>query len=186
MDRGSRRGEGRPRNGGRDPRPSWLDRLLGRSQDEQAPPRYVARPLRQPAYPPGERRRGLYGTQARRQGSGAPYAVAFVLIFAVLAAFLYFGIGWATGTGRLAAIGAPPTPVVIPSPSPIAVASPSPSPSPQPERAYVVKAGDNPASIAAQFGITTDALLSADNITDPTKLQVGQTLKIPPPPARGG
>ncbi len=185
MDRGRPRRPDRWRNAERDPRSSWLDRLLGRSREETAePPRYVAQPLRRGGYPPPERRRGVYGTQARRQGSGGPYAVAFVLIFVALAAFLYFGIGWATGTGRLAAIGVPPTPVVVASPSPVVIASPVPSPSPEPERVYIVKAGDNPASIAQQFGITTDALLAANGITDPTKLQVGQTLKVPPPPSR--
>ena len=59
-------------------------------------------------------------------------------------------------------------------------APPPPSPTVG-EQTYIVKAGDNPASIAAQFKIKTDDLMAANNIDDPQKLQIGQTLKIPPP-----
>jgi LysM repeat protein len=44
---------------------------------------------------------------------------------------------------------------------------------------YTVQENDNPASIAAQFGITAEELMEANGITDPTSLLVGQVLTIP-------
>jgi D-alanyl-D-alanine carboxypeptidase len=44
---------------------------------------------------------------------------------------------------------------------------------------YVVQAGDTLGAIAAQFGVTLDALMQANGITDPASLQVGQVLTIP-------
>ena len=109
-----------------------------------------------------------------------PYVIGFAVVVAGLALFLYVGLNWATGPGRAAAIATPPTPTAI------AVLPPTPPPpSPTPaEQTYVVKAGDSPASIAQQFGVKTDDLMAANNISDPQKLQIGQTLKIPPGPQR--
>jgi len=45
---------------------------------------------------------------------------------------------------------------------------------------YTVKKGDTPTSIARSFGLTTGELLKANKITDAKKLQIGQTLKVPP------
>lgn len=45
---------------------------------------------------------------------------------------------------------------------------------------YTVKKGDTPTSIAHSFGLTTEELLKANKITDAKKLQIGQTLKVPP------
>jgi len=45
---------------------------------------------------------------------------------------------------------------------------------------YTVKRGDTPTSIAHKHGLTVEELLKANKITDPKKLQVGQTLKVPP------
>jgi len=45
---------------------------------------------------------------------------------------------------------------------------------------YTVKKGDTPTSIAHKFGLTAEELLKANKITDPKKLQLGQTLKVPP------
>jgi LysM repeat protein len=45
---------------------------------------------------------------------------------------------------------------------------------------YTVKKGDTPTSIAHTHGLTVEELLKANKITDPKKLQVGQTLKVPP------
>ena len=44
---------------------------------------------------------------------------------------------------------------------------------------YVVKKGDNPFRIAKRYGIHYKQLLSHNGITDPSKLQIGQTLRIP-------
>jgi LysM repeat protein len=106
-----------------------------------------------------------------------PYIVGFVVVVLVLAGFLYIGLSWATGPGRLAALANPPTPTQA-----VVVAPTAPAPSPTAgEQTYIVKAGDNPASIAQQFRIKTEDLMAANNIEDPQKLQIGQTLKIPPP-----
>ena len=106
-----------------------------------------------------------------------PYIVGFAIVVLGLAGFLYVGLNWATGPGRAASIANPPTA------TPIAVVQPPP-PAPSPtaaEQTYIVRAGDNPASIAQRFNIKTEDLVAANNIDDPQKLQIGQTLKIPPP-----
>lgn len=46
---------------------------------------------------------------------------------------------------------------------------------------YVVQPGDTLGGIAQQYGISLQALLEANNITDPNLLEVGVTLKIPAP-----
>ncbi len=44
---------------------------------------------------------------------------------------------------------------------------------------YLVQSGDNLTSIANQFGISTDELISANGITDPNALKIGDELIIP-------
>lgn len=82
-----------------------------------------------------------------------------------------------------------PTPTPIPSPeatdTPIPSPTPTPSPSPRPTplyRTYKVQRGDTLAGIAAYFGVSVEALVEANGITDPTALQAGQELIIPYPP----
>jgi len=155
--------------------------------DDRGPPNFrdrrpSGRPGDRPArrgyfFPRAEHRHPVYGSQAHRDNRQAPYIIGFIVVVGALAAFLYVGLNWATGPGRATALANPPTP------TPIAVVQPPPPP-PSPtvgEQTYIVKAGDNPASIAAQFKIKTDDLMAANNIDDPQKLQIGQTLKIPPP-----
>ena len=50
---------------------------------------------------------------------------------------------------------------------------------------YVVQAGDIPETIAAQFGITTQQLLDANPGINPTNLQIGDVLIIPPAESGG-
>jgi lysozyme len=45
---------------------------------------------------------------------------------------------------------------------------------------YTVKKGDTATSIARSHGIAAEELLKANKITDPKRLQIGQTLKVPP------
>jgi LysM repeat protein len=45
---------------------------------------------------------------------------------------------------------------------------------------YTVKKGDTLTSVAHNFGLSTEDLLKANKITDAKKLQIGQTLKVPP------
>jgi LysM repeat protein len=79
-----------------------------------------------------------------------------------------------------------PIPAVDVTQGPTAGASSTPPPN-----VYVVKSGDTPAGIAAALGVDLDALLRANNITDPRSLRVGQQLNVPRPaaasatPARG-
>jgi nucleoid-associated protein YgaU len=135
---------------------------------------------------PTQQKRQSYGQAHRSRPEGSLYAVGFVLIALTLAAFFYVGIDWATGAGRVAGLGAAiaPTPTVAPPPTPSPSPVPSPSPTVAPERTYAVKAGDNPASIAREHGVTLDALLRLNGIDDPTKLQIGQVLRVPPEGSR--
>jgi tetratricopeptide (TPR) repeat protein len=48
-------------------------------------------------------------------------------------------------------------------------------------RTHKVQAGENPSSIARQYGLKLDALMAANPGLDPKKLRVGQTLNIPSP-----
>ncbi|HLG71841.1 MAG TPA: LysM peptidoglycan-binding domain-containing protein [Chloroflexota bacterium] len=62
-----------------------------------------------------------------------------------------------------------------------APASPTaaPTPSSSPEGSYTVKPGDTLSSIATANKTTTDAIMRANNLSDPDKLQIGQRLVIP-------
>jgi len=44
---------------------------------------------------------------------------------------------------------------------------------------YKVAKGDNPYNIAKKFGVSYQELLKVNGIEDPTKLQIGQVLKVP-------
>jgi lysozyme len=57
-----------------------------------------------------------------------------------------------------------------------ATAPPAPAASTQ---TYTIQSGDTLGTIAAQFGVTVDALASANGIQDPDLIQVGQLLQIP-------
>jgi nucleoid-associated protein YgaU len=46
---------------------------------------------------------------------------------------------------------------------------------------YTVERGDNPYNIAKRFGVSYTDLLTLNGIEDPTKLQIGQKLKMPRP-----
>jgi len=53
-------------------------------------------------------------------------------------------------------------------------------PAPSPEViTYTVKAGDALAKIAAQFGVTVEEIVEANDIEDPNRIEVGQVLVIP-------
>jgi LysM repeat protein len=77
---------------------------------------------------------------------------------------------------------APPTDTPAPA---LPTDTPAPGVTPTPSslgQTYTVQAGDIPETIAAKFGITIDALLAANPGIDPTNLQIGQVLVIPPKP----
>jgi len=48
---------------------------------------------------------------------------------------------------------------------------------------YVVQKGDSLSKIAKKFGVNIADLVTLNKITNPDKIQEGQTLKIPPPVA---
>lgn len=53
-------------------------------------------------------------------------------------------------------------------------------------RTHVVQAGETLAGIAAQYGVTVEVLVAANNLTDPDKIVAGQELIIPAAAGSGG
>ena len=73
----------------------------------------------------------------------------------------------------------PPTVELLPTVAPASEPTPTVAP---PTTVYVVKKGDTLIAIANRFKITLKALRAANpEVTDPTKLQIGQKLVIPAP-----
>ena len=66
----------------------------------------------------------------------------------------------------------------LPGSSPNTPATPAPTPVPA-TQTYVVRPGDSLFRISLQFGVPVAALVQANNITDPNRIFVGQTLIIP-------
>ena len=64
-------------------------------------------------------------------------------------------------------------------PPPVLVAPPG---APQ-QQEYVIRKGDLYSTLAKKFGVSTKAILDANPGVDPLKLQIGQKINIPPPPA---
>ncbi|MBA3450022.1 MAG: LysM peptidoglycan-binding domain-containing protein [Chloroflexia bacterium] len=74
------------------------------------------------------------------------------------------------------------TPSPVPAPTlAVVTATPGPPPAPTPraEQRYVVRDGDTLSGIAAQFGVSEDAILEENPLSDPDRLLVGQELVIP-------
>lgn len=86
-------------------------------------------------------------------------------------------------------LGVPPTFTPVPTlvrndalPTAPATAAPgTPIPLPEGAQLYTIKAGDTLAEIAADFGLSLDALAAANNITDINRIEVGDQLIIPQP-----
>lgn len=109
---------------------------------------------------------------------------------------LMTSVVWLVGCGQL--ITPPPdvTPVaVLPTATPLATVPPRPTFTPAPATPaptatptvtptpiiYLVQSGDTLLAMAAQFGVTTEAIQEANGIVDPRRLQIGQELIIPRP-----
>ena len=60
-------------------------------------------------------------------------------------------------------------------------APPLRSPTPAAGRRYVVREGDTLSAIAARFGVTEEAIIRANDLSNPDRLLVGQELVIPAP-----
>ena len=111
--------------------------------------------------------------------------------------------GWLTGSlltlgaGGLLGCGGDSPLDLIPTSTPPSTAVSSPPtqtggvsvPTPEPTEAlpvsgqqeYTVQEGDTLGAIAAQFGVTVEAIVEANNITDPNLILPGETLVIPAP-----
>ena len=70
---------------------------------------------------------------------------------------------------------APPTLLVV-----TATAGPPPVPTPGEQQRYIVREGDTLSGIAARFGVSEDAILKENPLSDRDRLFVGQELLIPP------
>jgi LysM repeat protein len=68
--------------------------------------------------------------------------------------------------------------IASPSPAPTPAAAPTPTPKPT-FRTYTVRPGDTLSGIASRFHTTVTRLANLNNISDPSKLRVGQVLLIP-------
>jgi len=77
-------------------------------------------------------------------------------------------------TGEPTLEPAPTLPVVT------ATAGPPPVPTPGEQQRYVVREGDTLSGIAARFGVSEDAILKENPLSDRDRLLVGQELVIPP------
>lgn len=78
---------------------------------------------------------------------------------------------------------APPAEIPTDTPMPAPTEPPPPVDTPTAQSlgtTYVVQAGDTFASIAAQFGITIEALAAANPGVDSNNLSIGQVLMLPP------
>lgn len=130
------------------------------------------RPRRFEAYPTLRTRAGI---------PSIPPIVLGLLGLGLVALVLFFVPPLLLGLGDDGA-AATPTPSSAVSPSPTAEPSPTPTPAPTPF-IYTVKSGDTLSGIAAQFGVSLDALIAAnaETLPDPDKLDVGDQLIIPTP-----
>jgi len=77
-----------------------------------------------------------------------------------------------------ATASSPPVPTRTPAPTPRSTPV-APKPTPAYRTTYRVKSGDTLSGIAATFHTTVAAIQRLNGITDPTRLRVGQLLKIP-------
>ena len=76
---------------------------------------------------------------------------------------------------------------VQPTQPPVATATTAPVPTDTPaastgQQEYTVQAGDSLGAIAEKFGVTVDAIVQANSITDPNLILPGETLIIPAAP----
>jgi LysM repeat protein len=142
----------------------------------------------------------LFGKAAARYGKGGAVGLLILLALAlscivvepitrVFAPNVSSLATLTVASSEVISLAATPPPTIT-KPAPITVtltATPSPTEGP---KIYVVKSGDTLFRIALNVGVTVDALERANNISDPTKLYVGQKLVIPtntptPRPASG-
>lgn len=135
---------------------------------------------------------GGFPRPGRRLAAGAAAVLVVSSVAAAGASTSGFGlIAVATGTPvptptpsatATPTPAATPSPVPSPTPSPTASATPAPTarPTPAPTATiYVVASGDTLSSIASRFGVSVQAIISANGLSDPNTLSIGQRLVIP-------
>jgi LysM repeat protein len=71
---------------------------------------------------------------------------------------------------------APPIQEPVATPPPTAI----PEPPPSTGQTYKIKTGDTFYGLAGEFGVTMQAIVAANPNVDPNRLQIGQTINIPP------
>lgn len=81
-----------------------------------------------------------------------------------------------------------PTNTIVDSAVPTPVAPPEPTPIPPvaSTQEHVVQRGESFSTIAPKYNVTVRAIQAANPTVNPTRLQIGQKLVIPPPAATGG
>lgn len=87
----------------------------------------------------------------------------------------------ATPTNTATATSLPPTATPVP-PTSTPTATPTLPPTPTPI-IYVVQTGDTLGAIAAKYGVSTQAIMDANGLTDPRLIRAGSRLIIPAPGA---
>jgi LysM repeat protein len=99
------------------------------------------------------------------------------LALVMLVAALALGLAACGGSGDRVDIGKVPT-ATLPAelPEPTIVGAPVPGGG---GRTYTVESGDTLSAVAEQFDVTVEALMEANEIEDPSSLEVGQVLVIP-------
>ena len=100
---------------------------------------------------------------------------------------LGLAVGLAACGGGGAALPPPPTADVVPTtatppPTTTTTTATTAPPATAPSLRYEVVAGDTLVTIADRFGASADQLARLNRLSDPRRLQVGQTLSIPAPP----
>lgn len=111
----------------------------------------------------------------------APIAIAVLIIWLVAGACRHKADTPAVSTPGSSATGTQgvrATSTPIPELPSVGMAAAEPTSPPQ---VYIVQSGDTLGGIAARFGCQVDAIVRANNITNPNALQVGQQLDIPSP-----
>ncbi len=113
----------------------------------------------------------------------AVFAAGGGVLFALVLLLLGFGACQGLGVGGSGSSTPTPvsTPRPTPAPTPRLTLGPGTSPTPGAGviAEYEVQEGDVLVDIAAQFGVTAEAIMAANGITDPAQLQVGQVIVIP-------